>query len=148
MVAMGLWLIVALIFRRRFQFTIRSLLILTVAIATACSWVTVELKKARMQEAAVTEIRKMGGSVAYDWQFGMTGIYLGKAQEPGPAWLHDLLGADFFETIYLLGTRVTDFDAVEEFPDARILWLRGGPMPPRRLAGIGRFDKLLELEPC
>ena len=39
-VAMLLWLIVALVSHPRFQFSIRSLLILTVAVALPCSWLS------------------------------------------------------------------------------------------------------------
>ena len=35
---MLLWFVVSLVFRRRFQFGIRSLLLLTVVIAIPCSW--------------------------------------------------------------------------------------------------------------
>ena len=55
-VVMLLWLIVALIFRLRFQFSIRSLFVLTVAVAIPCSWLGVEIKAAREQEETVKEI--------------------------------------------------------------------------------------------
>ena len=42
---MLLWFIVALLFRLRFQFSIWSLLVLTVAVALPCSWLGVEMKK-------------------------------------------------------------------------------------------------------
>ena len=47
MILMLLWFIASLVFRWRFQFSIRSLLVLTVAVAAMCSWMAVEMKKAR-----------------------------------------------------------------------------------------------------
>ncbi len=84
--AMLLWLVIALIFRRHFQFSIRSLLVLTVAVAIPCSWMAVEVKAAREQHDAVEAIVKVGGQVGYDWQ---------SAQPTCPAWLRGLLGNDF-----------------------------------------------------
>ncbi|MGO9270418.1 MAG: hypothetical protein ACLQOO_09230, partial [Terriglobia bacterium] len=48
-VAMLLRFIVALVFRWRFQFSIRSLLVLVVVVAIPCSWLPVEMKAAREQ---------------------------------------------------------------------------------------------------
>ena len=46
MLLMGVWFAVALVLRRRFQFSIRSLLALVVIVAIPCSWLTSEMKKA------------------------------------------------------------------------------------------------------
>ena len=48
-VVMLLWLVVALVFHLRFQFSIGSLLIFTVAVAIPCSWLSREMKAARGQ---------------------------------------------------------------------------------------------------
>jgi hypothetical protein len=45
-------------FRWRFQFSIRSLLVLTLAVALPCSWLAVEMKAAREQKEAVAELHK------------------------------------------------------------------------------------------
>ena len=68
--AMLLWFVVALVFRWRFQFSIRSLLVVTVAVALPFSWLAVEMKKAREQEHLVDEIQKVRGSVIHDWELG------------------------------------------------------------------------------
>ena len=91
-VIMLLWLIVALVFHSRFQFSIRSLLVLTVAVALPSSWLAVEMKKAREQEETVA---KVGGGVLYDWQVEASFNSLLNAQPPGPGWLRNLLGDDF-----------------------------------------------------
>ena len=51
--SMLLWFVFALLFRWRFQFSIRSLLLLTVAVALPCSWLTVAMDAARGQREAV-----------------------------------------------------------------------------------------------
>ena len=78
-----LWFGVALVFRRRFQFSIRSLLFLVVVVALPCSWLAVEMRKARQQKAAVEGI----GEVFYDWEFDSDGWFRSKPQPPGPPWL-------------------------------------------------------------
>ncbi len=62
---MVLWLVIALIFRLPFQFSIRSLLVLVVAVALPCSWLAAEMKKASEQQVAVDEIRRLGGRIEY-----------------------------------------------------------------------------------
>ena len=61
LMTMLLWFLVALVFRRRFQFGIRTLLVLTVAVALPCSWLAEEMKKAREQSQAVRAIEKLSG---------------------------------------------------------------------------------------
>ena len=52
-VGMLLWFIIALLFRWRFQFSIRSLLVMVVVVAVPCGWMAVEVTAAkRHQEAA------------------------------------------------------------------------------------------------
>lgn len=51
-----LWFADSLLFRRRFQFGIRSLLLFTLAIATVCSWLTNDIRWARTQRETLAEI--------------------------------------------------------------------------------------------
>ena len=88
------WLVVSLLFRWRFQYCLRSLLLLVVAAAIVCSWLTTEIQRAGKQRAAVAAIRGDGVSVDY-------------VQDPFdvprsdcPAWLRKLLGEDFFDRLF------------------------------------------------
>src|SRR5208282_9217 len=54
---MLLWFILGLVFRQRFQFLLRSLLVLVVAVAVPCRWLVVEMKAAREQKETVRAIR-------------------------------------------------------------------------------------------
>src|SRR5689334_12270618 len=48
-----LWFLAALLFRLQFQFSLRSLLLLTLAVAVPCSWLAAELRRAKEQAAAL-----------------------------------------------------------------------------------------------
>ena len=55
---MFFWLAIALLFHWRFQFTLRSLLLLAVAVTIACSWVATEMQQERRQKAAAEALGK------------------------------------------------------------------------------------------
>jgi hypothetical protein len=61
-VLMLLWFVLAFFFRWRFQFSIRSLLMLTIVVAIPCSWLAVEIKQAKTQQMIQEEVWKAGGS--------------------------------------------------------------------------------------
>ena len=97
MLLMLVGLLVSLFFRLRFQFSIRTLLALTVAVAIPFSWLAVKIKKAREQESASTAIAELGGQVF--------------STPSGPAWLRRMLGHDLFTTVHAVwfrGVQVTD----------------------------------------
>ncbi len=105
-ILMFLWFLAAVLFRLRFQFSIRSLLLLTVVIAIPFSWLAVARQEARKQREVVEWIEKAGGRV-YAW--------------PEPDWLRELLVEDVF-------TSVTEVDfANSEIGDAGLEHLEGLP---------------------
>jgi hypothetical protein len=58
-----LWIVLRMGFRRRFQFSLRSLVILTFLVASLCSWLAVTMQDQRKQKAAAVAIKKAGGTV-------------------------------------------------------------------------------------
>jgi hypothetical protein len=66
MVLMLLWFAVALIFRQRFQFGIRSLMLMVVAVAVPLSWLAASIKDAKTQRSAVHAVEMAGGETWYD----------------------------------------------------------------------------------
>ena len=84
---MLLWFTVALLFRRRFQFGIRSLLVLVVVVAVPCSWMAVKRQQAKREQEAAAAIETMGGHVLW-------------SGPSGPAWLRNLLGDDFYKRLF------------------------------------------------
>ena len=107
LILMLIWFVAALSFRLRFQFSIRSLLLLTVAVALPCSWLAARMRQAAGQQRVVQEIEAAGGLVVYDFQLDPSGKQNAKAQMPEPAWLRDLLGDDYFHDILALDLRHT-----------------------------------------
>jgi hypothetical protein len=95
---MLLWFGVAVLFHRRFQFGIRSLLVLTVAVALPFGWLSWEMTTARGQKDAVERIRKAKLQIRYDYQYGAQGN-LKSAATSGPTWAHDWFGDDFLSDV-------------------------------------------------
>jgi hypothetical protein len=81
------------------QFSIRTLLLLVVVASIACSWFAVRMNVAKRQRAAVEAIEKGGGYVIYDYEYDGEGYARKGAKPPGPAWLRDRLGVDFFADV-------------------------------------------------
>ena len=52
---------------RWYQFSLRSLFILTFLVAIASSWFAVKMGQAKRQKEAVEALLKLGGSVKYDY---------------------------------------------------------------------------------
>jgi hypothetical protein len=105
---MLIWFIFALLFRRRFQFSIRSLLVLTVAVAIPCSWLAVEMKWAREQREAVEAIRKAEGCVFYDYECDASFVITPNTAPPGSVWLRTLVGDDYFSNAIFVTLSGTD----------------------------------------
>jgi hypothetical protein len=95
MLLMLLWFMLALRFRWQFRVSLRSLMVLTVALAIPFSWLAVEMKRA---EATVDAIQKVGGTVGYD-------------NGTGPACFRKVLGNHYFadvSQVFLDNTQITD----------------------------------------
>ena len=93
---MFLWFFAALVFRWRFQFSILSLFVLTVAVALPFAWLETEVQAARGQREVVEEIQKLGGQVCYDYQYDLSDT---TSRPPEPAWLRGLVGDDLFANV-------------------------------------------------
>jgi Leucine-rich repeat (LRR) protein len=62
-----LWFCTALLLRRKFQYSIHSLFVLTVVVAILGSSFAVKVQQARRQQEAVEELVKLGCDVKYDY---------------------------------------------------------------------------------
>lgn len=123
MLLIALWFALDLLFRGRFQFRIRALLVLVGAVAIPSTWLAVEMRAAERQKAAVE--RMDSGLVVYDYEWGVDGNLFGDKWEPGPSWLRPLLGIDFFanvETVLLPSFASADDlqRALKLFPTATV----------------------------
>jgi hypothetical protein len=163
MLLMALWFGAAGIFRWRFQFGIRSLLVLTVAVAVPCSWLSWEMTKAREQKGTAEVIRRSGLLIGYDYEFDTRG-YLTFAKWSGPTWIHNLLGDDFVSDVVGVyvpivfggsyggffptsGCVATDQDLLplKTFSKLRMLGLAGTRVTDSGMACVGELRELKDL---
>ena len=121
-----LWFVAAVVFRWRFQYSVRTLLLSTVIVSVWCSWVAVKMQGARRQERARKAILKLAGDVTYDYELDAAGNSIRGAEPPGPAWLRRFLGEDFLGCVvrvHLHGGSVTDkvLAYLEDLPELQEL---------------------------
>ena len=62
-----LWLLVRFGFRRRFQYTLRSLFLLTLLVSIGMSWIATTMQRAKRQREVARAIEKLGGRVWWDF---------------------------------------------------------------------------------
>ena len=139
MLVMLLWFAVALAFRRRFQFSIRSLLILTLAVALPCGWLSAEINKARAQKEAVKAMEEQGFFVYYDYYVNERNPQLYYERES--SLLFKLLGKDFVSetTLVVAASEVTDVGLEMHHQTATNSWSRCiQPTDYRRGAAMSR----------
>jgi len=119
------WWAIALAFRVRLQFSLRSLLMLVLAVALPCGWMSREIKQAREQKKTVDGYGDWITHTKRDWHID-GGEVLRNPRPPEPEWLRAVLGPDFFDSIVLvsfLGNRIDD-ETVREVQQFRQLrWL-------------------------
>lgn len=100
-VVMLLWLVASFFSRLRFQFSLRSLVVLVVVVAIPFCWLAVKMREAERQFWAVWTIKRADGIVYYDYQNALDrDVYVfGRQDPPAPAWLRTSLGRDFFSEV-------------------------------------------------
>jgi hypothetical protein len=141
---MLLWFIVSLIFRWHFQFSIRSLLVLTVAVAIPFSWLAMEMKWAREQKAAGEMLTKDEGWVQYDDEYDES------LCPPALRWMREHLGHDFFNNVYgveFSETKATDTELVylRSLTQLRLLFIYNTTVTDAGLEHIKGLTQLLLL---
>ncbi len=139
-VLLVLWLGLGLVLRRRFQFSLRSLMVLMTVVAIVCSWFAVKMQQARRQREAVAAVAKGGGFAGYD---SPSGPSLSPPAQPEPPWLRDLLGVNFLSDVeFVAWTQVTDAGLVhlKGLTSLETLWLIGTQVTD---AGVQDLQKAL-----
>ena len=79
---------------RRFQFSLRTLLVFVLMVALACSWLATRLLRAKRQRMAVAEIRKDDSMVTFRYSFET-------ANDGHKPWLAKVFGEDFYPVVGL-----------------------------------------------
>lgn len=141
------WYAVALLFGLRFQYSVRSLLLLVVVVALPCSWLASERQNAREQMEAMEAIKSIGGEVRYDYDFGPDFGQEAAAEPPSASWLLDLVGTDFlytFVAVDLVGPEHGDDDIIHIQGQSQLQWLNLSQtkVSDHGLASLGRLKDL------
>ena len=122
-----------------------------VALLAGCCLVAIGGKvfEARRQQIAVAALQRSGGEVYYDYEFDRQGLYIANTPAPGPAWLHSLLGDDYFRNVHwisLEGPGVTDAALANLEGLSRLQWLSIKSAPAVTDAGLEHLRELHELD--
>jgi hypothetical protein len=133
--------------RRRFQYSLRSLMLVVFLASLGMSWYAVMAKRARQQKEVVAEIRKRGGGVLYDFEAKRLDAWASPPVLPRPAWLRDIVGVDFLATVIgvsFCGAPSTDEDLklVKRLPRAQLLYLESTRVTD---VGLEHINGLAEL---
>jgi len=147
-VVMLLWWIAGLIVHWRFQFGIRSLLMLVLVCSIAAGWLAVEKDRARRQADLVD-----GGLgwFFYDWEFDADDKAIMYPKPPGECWLSKMLGDNFFSAIVwanYYNSEITDagLERLNGLTDLRTLLLRQTKVTDAGLKNIKGLTNLRFLE--
>ena len=128
--------------RRWFQFSLRTLMIVTVVCAIGSARVAQKIERKHQEQAAVDAIRKLGGYAYYDYQVGADGRIAPRNEPSGPPWLRKLLGDSFFNEVEIVslppGPEVTDaaLDGLKELKQLRFISLRDTYVSDAGLASL------------
>ena len=113
-------------YRRILRFSVRGLFVLVSVVAI---WIARMANEARHQRHVVEVVVNLGAEVTYDYQLDASFEMLKNARMPGPEWLRDWIGEDFFinvSHISFFGKGICDAQFESMVDDlARLRKLRG-----------------------
>ena len=126
--------------RRWLQFSLRTFFVL---LTVFCVWLGWTVHQARNQKEAVEWVREMGGSVDYDFERVDEHSFFA-AEPPGPQWLRDLLGVDFFQEVTVV--RLAYTKASDLTPLAKLTSLQALYLDRAQVSDLTPLAKLTSLE--
>ena len=135
---------------RWFQYSLRSLFLLTLVACVAMSWVAVRLQGVRCEKEAVEEINKLRGFVWYDYELTEDDKPVPVVVQHQGGFLRGLLGDDFFAKVVRVRLRpglIADPDLrhLGGVPYLRTLELSGARITSaglQHLKGLKRLRRL------
>jgi len=145
---MTLWFAVSLLFRLRFQFSLRSLQILVAVVALPCSWMATEIRAAKRQKETVQAMAGQGARAYYDYQCDDSGDLIPAARAGVSNWLLVLFDEDFFTKV--VQARVDDdagLEYVKRLPDIRRLLVGKEPCTRGSLLRLSSISAYCGREP-
>ena len=136
--------------RRKFQFSLRLMLVLITAFAVWLGW---QNSRSTIQRRAVEELKGAGASVVYDFQIDASGNSVPDASISAPRWLVNVLGEDFFARVIGINAHnnkpsaTTTMDdalvALDSLPSVKYVHLGGSGVTD---GGLQHISKLTSLE--
>ena len=131
--------------RRWLRYSLRSLMLLVVAIAVPMAW---KVNRARNQRVVVAELQKMGAQIIYDYEI-VNGIHDHNLPPPGSKWLIELFGKEYFVEVYSLwvgGRLVTDetLATIARLPEIKGVTISSAPKATD--GGLAHFAGMHNLE--
>ena len=114
--------------RRWWQYSLRTLFVLLTVFGVWLAWV---VHRASEQRKAVEWVENMGGVVRYDYEFDDEGHLIDDGKSPGPKWLVELVGVDYFQEVIgvdLPYTQVNDLTPLVGLKSLRHLGLYNTPV--------------------
>lgn len=82
--------------RRWFQYSLQSLLIVITALGIWLGYISNEARKQKAVVEWVLDSEKRVGTVVYDFAHDSNGKYIPNPKPPGPDWLREWIGIDYF----------------------------------------------------
>jgi hypothetical protein len=131
---------------RWFQYRLSTLLLL---ITAAAIWLSFWTNQVRKQKEAVEFITRHGGSIEYTYQVNAGS---NKPTPPGPTWLRNLLGIDYFDHVvnaYFCGDFLftdADLERLQGLPDLEYLQIASSNVTDNGLSHLKYLHGLKELE--
>ncbi|HUE72640.1 MAG TPA: hypothetical protein VMP01_17270 [Pirellulaceae bacterium] len=108
--------------RRWYQFSLRTLIVMTVAVSVLLGLFAARLQRARKQAAAVARIQKVGGSVCYDFEVKRDTdggwLWVDGSRSPIPGVFLRWLGRDFFHDVLVADLREEDVPSAADMRGA------------------------------
>lgn len=131
--------------RRRFQFSLRTLLLLTAVLGLFFGWLGKTLRRVQHQRRIVARIGRAGGSVYYDYQ--LAGEHIDAKAPPGPKLVRMVLGEDVFAHVEAVqfeerDTKDRDLTVLKELPELKDVSVWGPSVTDAGLAHVAAIPKL------
>jgi hypothetical protein len=145
---MLLWYAASLLFRWRFQFTIRSLLLLVLVVAGPNAWLVQEWKAAQRQRRIIETARAMNCGILFDENIGTAGaIQMFSGPRPPLSWLQKTLGEDFFRDVAGASPRTDEqIRVLQDLTSIRVLLANDSALTDEGLRCMTQWKGLEHLE--
>lgn len=137
--------------RRWFSYSLRTLLVFVTIASVGFGWLGMKMRQAERQRQAIEVIQALGGAVFYDYERDFNEIFNPSPTPPGPEWIRDFLGDNFFAEVTAVNlSRMNVGDDVmvqlQELPKLQRIHLWGTKITDAGLIYLERLSELQTLD--